>query len=84
MADSRKEREKVLADYRTRANEKKEFAEKVERRVSRVDTRNKRGIKVILYIITAKTYIHASLCHSWKWLVICVSCLSVLFLCTHT
>lgn len=34
MADSRKEREKVLADYRTKANEKKEFAEKVERRVS--------------------------------------------------
>ena len=34
MADSRKERDKVLADYRTKANEKKEFAEKVERRVS--------------------------------------------------
>lgn len=34
MADSRKEREKVLADYRTKANEKKEFAEKVERRVT--------------------------------------------------
>ncbi len=34
MADSRKEREKVLADYRAKANEKKEFAEKVERRVS--------------------------------------------------
>ena len=34
MADSRKQREKVLSDYRTKANEKKEFAEKVERRVS--------------------------------------------------
>lgn len=33
MADSRKEREKVLAEYRNKANERKEFAEKVERRV---------------------------------------------------
>ena len=33
MADSRKEREKVLAEYRAKANEKKEFADKVERRV---------------------------------------------------
>ena len=37
MADSRKERDKVLADYRTKANEKKEFAEKIERRVSELN-----------------------------------------------
>ena len=37
MADSRKQREKVLADYRAKANEKKEFAEKVDRRVSKVN-----------------------------------------------
>lgn len=34
MAESRKEREIVLSDYRKQADEKKEFAEKVERRVS--------------------------------------------------
>lgn len=34
MGESRREREKVLAEYRQQANEKKEFAEKVERRVS--------------------------------------------------
>lgn len=33
MAQSRKEREKVLAEYRRHAEEKKEFKEKVERRV---------------------------------------------------
>lgn len=33
MAESRKEREIVLVDYRKQADEKKEFAEKVERRV---------------------------------------------------
>ena len=33
MAESRKEREVVLSDYRKQADEKKEFAEKVERRV---------------------------------------------------
>ena len=33
MAESRREREKVLAEYRKQADEKKEFAEKVERRV---------------------------------------------------
>ena len=35
MAESRKEREVVLSDYRKQADEKKEFAEKVERRVGR-------------------------------------------------
>ena len=34
MAESRREREKVLAEYRRQAEEKKEFKEKVERRVS--------------------------------------------------
>ncbi len=34
MAESRREREKVLSEYRKQAEEKKEFAEKVERRVS--------------------------------------------------
>ena len=34
MAESRKERERVLSDYRRQAEEKKEFKEKVERRVS--------------------------------------------------
>ena len=34
MAESRKEREVVLSEYRKQADEKKEFAEKVERRVS--------------------------------------------------
>lgn len=33
MAESRKEREVVLSNYRKQADEKKEFAEKVERRV---------------------------------------------------
>ena len=33
MAESRKDREMVLSDYRKQADEKKEFAEKVERRV---------------------------------------------------
>ena len=33
MAESRKEREVVLSEYRKQADEKKEFAEKVERRV---------------------------------------------------
>ena len=34
MAESRREREKVLSEYRKQAEEKKEFADKVERRVS--------------------------------------------------
>ena len=34
MAESRREREKVLAEYRKQAEEKKDFAERVERRVS--------------------------------------------------
>lgn len=34
MAESRREREKVLAEYRRQAEEKKDFKEKVERRVS--------------------------------------------------
>ncbi len=34
MTESRRERDKVLSEYRKQANEKKEFAEKVERRVS--------------------------------------------------
>ena len=34
MGESRRERERVLADYRRQADEKKEFKEKVERRVS--------------------------------------------------
>ena len=33
MSESRREREKVLTEYRKQAEEKKEFAEKVERRV---------------------------------------------------
>ena len=44
MADSRREREKVLAEYRTKANEKKEFAEKVERRVSNNTTQGRRNM----------------------------------------
>ena len=40
MAESRKEREVVLSDYRKQADEKKEFAEKVERRV---------GLSVLTY-----------------------------------
>lgn len=35
MASSRKERDKVLSEYRAKANERKEFQEKVERRVSK-------------------------------------------------
>lgn len=35
MAESRREREKVLSEYRKQAEEKKEFADKVEKRVSR-------------------------------------------------
>ncbi len=34
MTESRRERDKVLAEYRKQANEKKDFAEKVDRRVS--------------------------------------------------
>ncbi len=34
MTESRRERDKVLGEYRKQATEKKEFAEKVERRVS--------------------------------------------------
>lgn len=34
MAESRRERDKVLAEYRKQAEEKKDFAERVERRVS--------------------------------------------------
>ena len=34
MAESRREREKVLAEYRKQAEEKKDFAERVEKRVS--------------------------------------------------
>lgn len=34
MAESRREREKVLSEYRKQAEEKKEFQEKVEKRVS--------------------------------------------------
>ncbi len=34
MAESRREREKVLSEYRRQAEEKKEFADKVEKRVS--------------------------------------------------
>lgn len=34
MAESRREREKVLCEYRRQAEEKKEFQEKVEKRVS--------------------------------------------------
>ncbi len=33
MTESRRERDKVLAEYRKQANEKKDFAEKVDRRV---------------------------------------------------
>lgn len=33
MAESRRERERVLADYRKQADEKKDFKEKVEKRV---------------------------------------------------
>lgn len=33
MAESRRERERILADYRKQAEEKKDFKEKVERRV---------------------------------------------------
>ena len=34
MAESRREREKVLSEYRRLAEEKKEFRDKVEKRVS--------------------------------------------------
>ena len=34
MTETRRERERVLADYRRQAEEKKDFKEKVERRVS--------------------------------------------------
>ena len=33
MSESRKEREKVIGEYRKEANDKKEFKEKTERRV---------------------------------------------------
>lgn len=33
MAESRRERERVLADYRKQADEKKDFKDKVEKRV---------------------------------------------------
>lgn len=33
MAESRRERDKVITEYRRQAEEKKEFAEKVEKRV---------------------------------------------------
>lgn len=33
MGESRKEREEVLVEYRKQVNEKKDFAEKVEKRV---------------------------------------------------
>ena len=34
MAESRRERESVLSEYKKQAEEKKEFADKVEKRVS--------------------------------------------------
>ncbi len=33
MATSRREREKVISEYRAKANERKEFQDKVEKRV---------------------------------------------------
>lgn len=36
MAESRRHREKILESYRKKANEKKEFAEKVEKRVRKL------------------------------------------------
>ena len=40
MAETRREREKEIAEYRKQAEEKKDFKEKVERRVSKNDDLN--------------------------------------------
>lgn len=49
MSESRRERERVLADYRKQADEKKEFKEKVEKRVR--------------HYLTIKTICHWVTCH---------------------
>ena len=59
MAESRREREKVLAEYRRQAEEKKDFKEKVERRVSQC------LILMIYHPLTstpAEEVIHSPLC----------------------
>jgi chromosome segregation ATPase len=43
MAESRRERERVLGDYRRQADEKKEFKEKVERRLRKSSTHHSSG-----------------------------------------
>ena len=65
MTESRREREKILADYRKQANEKKEFAEKVERRVSAVvciHLVTGHLYVTVLIIFTAETYLSSSFC----------------------
>ena len=39
MTESRRERDKVITEYRRQAEEKKEFAEKVEKRVGELRSR---------------------------------------------
>jgi chromosome segregation ATPase len=43
MAESRRQRDKVLAEYRRQAEEKKEFKEKVERRLRKTSTHHSAG-----------------------------------------
>lgn len=43
MAESRRERERILADYRKQAEEKKDFKEKVERRLRKSSTHHSSG-----------------------------------------
>ena len=46
MASSRREREKVISEYRSKANERKEFQEKVERRVNKTANKLKRVFQI--------------------------------------
>ena len=53
MAESRRERERVLADYRKQAEEKKDFKEKVEKRVSLSQTLSPSCSSDIVFLLTS-------------------------------
>ncbi|XP_064395156.1 outer dynein arm-docking complex subunit 3-like isoform X2 [Halichondria panicea] len=54
MTESRRERDKVLAEYRKQANEKKDFAEKVDRRLRRTSVAQSVGLSAIGQTNTAQ------------------------------
>jgi len=59
MASSRREREKVISEYRAKASERKEFQEKVERRVSSIGAYLKAEYKVCSLLFISSSFFYS-------------------------